>query len=135
MMTETYLLWICVLVPNYLALPSILNLFGNSCVGPKLPNKFTRSPDGIPSAVLRSLSYELCTPLYIIFKASIDSGECPSLWKYADITPVYKKGDASQASNYRPISILPTMCRLFERILADGINYFLYQNSLISAAQ
>ena len=57
----------------------------------KLPNKFTRSPDGIPSAVLRSLSYELCTPLYIIFKTSIDSGECPSLWKYADITPVYKK--------------------------------------------
>ena len=38
-----------------------------------LPNKFTRSPDDIPSAVLRSLSYELCTPLYIIFKASIDS--------------------------------------------------------------
>ena len=101
----------------------------------KLPNKFTRSPDGIPSAVLRSLSYELCTPLYVIVKASIDSGKCPSLWKYADITPVYKKGDASQASNYRPISILPTMCRLFERILADGINYFLYQNSLISAAQ
>ena len=64
--------------------------------------KFTRSPDGMPSAVLRSLSYELCTPLYIMFKTSIDSGECPSLWKYADITPVYKKVDASLASNYRP---------------------------------
>ena len=48
---------------------------------------------------------------------------------------MYKKGDASQASNHRPISILPAMCRLFERILADGINYFLYQNRLISAAQ
>ena len=81
------------------------------------------------------LFHWLCTPLYIIFKASIDSGECPSLWKYADITPVNKKGDASQASNYRPISILPAMCRLFERILPDGINYFLYQNRLISAAQ
>ena len=46
-----------------------------------------------------------------------------------------KKGDASQASNYRPISILPAMCRLFERILSDGINYFLYENRLIADAQ
>ena len=66
---------------------------------------------------------------------SINSGTCPSLWKNADITPVYKKGDASQASNYRPISILPAMCRLFERILADDINYHLHYNRLITDAQ
>ena len=46
-----------------------------------LPNKFSRSPDGMPSAVLKVLSYELCTPLYIIFKMSIDSGTCPLQWK------------------------------------------------------
>ena len=102
-----------------------------------LPNKFSRSPDGIPSAVLKVglLSYELCTPLYIIFKMSIDSGTCPLQWKNADITPIYKKGDASQVSNYRPISILPAMCRLFERILADDINFHLYHNRLITDAQ
>ena len=100
-----------------------------------LPNKFSRSPDGIPSAVLKVLSYELYTPLYIIFKMSIDSGTCPLQWKNADITPIYKKGDASQVSNYRPISILPAMCRLFERILADDINFNLYHNRLITDAQ
>ena len=100
-----------------------------------LPNKFSRSPDGIPSAVLKVLSYELCTPLYILFKMSIDSGTCPLQWKNADITPIYKKGDASQVSNYRPISILPAMCRLFERILADDINFHLYHNRLITDAQ
>ena len=86
-----------------------------------LPNKYSRSPDGIPSAVLKVLSYELCTPLYILFKMSIDSGTCPLLWKNADITPIYKKGDASQGSNYRP-----AMCRLFERILADDIKFHLH---------
>ena len=90
------------------------------------PHKFSRSPDGIPSVVLKCLSYELCTPVYIIFKMS--------LWKSADITPVYKK-DASQACNYRLNSILPAMCRLFERILADNINYHMYQNHIITDAQ
>ena len=56
-----------------------------------LPNKYSRSPDGIPSAVLKVLSYELCTPLYILFKMSIDSGTCPLLWKKADIIQYIKK--------------------------------------------
>ena len=100
-----------------------------------LPNKFSRSPDGIPSAVLRSLSFELCTPLYYLFRQSLDTGTCPSLWKSADITPVYKKGDASLASNYRPISITPAICRLFERILADNINYHMHAHNLITDSQ
>ena len=100
-----------------------------------LPNKYSRSPDGIPSAVLKHLSYELCTPLYIIFQKSLVCGTCPSLWKLADITAIYKKGDPSLACNYRPISILPAMCRLFERILVDEMNYYLYHNHLITDAQ
>ena len=109
-------------------------MFANSCVCYPI-SLADRSPDGIPSAVLKVLSYELCTPLYILFKMSIDSGTCPLQWKNADITPIYKKGDASQVSNYRPISILPAMCRLFERILADDINVHLYHNRLITDAQ
>ena len=54
----------------------------------KLPAKFSRSPDEIPTAVLKMLSYELCIPLHIIFKTSLDSTTCLTLWKYADITPI-----------------------------------------------
>ena len=57
----------------------------------KLPAKFSRSPDGILTAVLKILSYELCIPLHIIFKTSLDITTCPTLWKYADITPIFKK--------------------------------------------
>ena len=100
----------------------------------KLPAKFSRSPDGIPTAVLKILSYELCIPLHIIFKTSLDSTTCPTLWKYADITPIFKKGDPSQANNYRPISILPAMCKLFERILTEDIYDHLSRNHLITSA-
>ena len=65
----------------------------------------TGTQDGIPTAVLKILSYELCIPLHIIFKTSLDSTTCPTLWKYADITPIFKKGEPSQAHNYRPIYI------------------------------
>ena len=101
----------------------------------KLPAKFCRSPDGIPTAVLKILSYELCIPVHIIFKTSLDSTTCPTLWKYADITPIFKKGDPSQANTYRPISILPAMCKLFERILTEDIYDHLSRNHLITSAQ
>ena len=101
----------------------------------KLPAKFSRSPDGIPTAVLKILSYELCIPLNIIFKTSLDSTTCPTLWKYADITPIFKKGEPSQAHDYRPISIIPAMCKLFERILTEDIYDHLSRNHLITSAQ
>ena len=100
-----------------------------------LPNTFSRIPDGIQSAVSRSLSFELCKPLYYLFRQSLDTGKCPSLWKSADITPVYKKGDATLVSNYRPISTTPAICRLLERILADIINYHMHAHNLIADSQ
>ena len=66
---------------------------------------------------------------------SLINGTCPSVWKSAKITPVYMKGVASHAGNYRPISILPAMGRLFERILADNVNYHLYRSHLNTDAQ
>ena len=66
---------------------------------------------------------------------SLDSTTYPTAWKYADITPIFKKGDPSQAHNYRPISILPAMCKLFERILTEDIYDHLGRNHLITSAQ
>ena len=64
---------------------------------------------------------------------SLDSTTCPTAWKYADITPIFKKGDPSQAHNYRPISILPAMCKLFERILTEDITIILVETILLQA--
>ena len=60
-----------------------------------------------------------------LFNNTIDSSKFPEILKRADITPVHKKGDVTLMSNYRPISLLPTLSKLFEKLLYQQINTFI----------
>ena len=57
----------------------------------------------------------------------IDINDCvfPENLKWAEILPVFKKGDLYNKENYRPISILPTISKVFERVIFDQINDFM----------
>ena len=55
----------------------------------------------------------------------ITTGIFPQLFKISKIIPLYKKGDHSLLTNYRPISLLPTISKVFERIIYDQM-YFIY---------
>ena len=59
---------------------------------------------------------ELCTLLKHIFDLSFENGIFPDSLKIAKVTPVYKSGDSSSLSNYRPISLLPCFSKMLERI-------------------
>ena len=61
-----------------------------------------------------------------IYNYSI-TNSCYTSLKWADITPVHKKDDRSLKSNYRPISILPSISKIFERIIHDQIVIFVEQ--------
>ena len=61
----------------------------------------------------------------------MDSGSLPSIWKDAITVPIFKKGDKSQPANYRSISITCNICRVFERIIADQLIFYLNNNDLI----
>ncbi len=100
-----------------------------------LPMKYGDEPEGIPSAILHLLSYELAQPLAIIFSQSLISGILPDSWKVADITPVFKKGSASEPANYRPVSVTSSICRVFEKILVDHLFCHIRKHSLISDEQ
>ena len=54
----------------------------------------------------------------------------PDKLKLAKIIPLFKKGDPTIFSNYRPISLLPVISKVFERILHDQIFTFSENNSL-----
>ena len=61
----------------------------------------------------------------------LDNAEFPDSLKRADVTSVHKKGDTSLMNNYRPISVLPTLSKLFEKLLYQQINSYIntYLNS------
>ena len=60
--------------------------------------------------------------LTIIFNNYIKNSKFPDILKYADITPVFKRGDATDKSNYRPISALTNFSKIFEKIVYSQVN-------------
>ena len=63
--------------------------------------------------------------LHKLFNDSIEKTDFPQNLKLADITPVYKKNYPLDKTNYRPISMLPVVSKIFERIMQKQINDFI----------
>ncbi|XP_045105469.1 uncharacterized protein LOC123500981 [Portunus trituberculatus] len=92
-------------------------------------------PDGLSPHILKNCATELTTPLTLIFRQCLQTGEWPSLWKEARITPVHKKRSRAEPGNYRPISLLSVVSKIFERIIGEQINKYLEENHLLSPKQ
>jgi len=84
------------------------------------PNK-AAGPDHIKPLVLRELRDVIAPVLQVLFQKSLDSGEVPEDWSRASVCPLFKKGDKSDASNYRPISLTCILCKVLEHIVATNI--------------
>ena len=74
-------------------------------------------PDLLSGIILKACSHELATPLCILFNRSLNLGVFPTAFKDANVTPVFKSGDKSKVVNYRPISLLPLVSKVFERLV------------------
>ena len=72
--------------------------------------------DEILMKILNSTPY-ISLPLYYIFNKAISVGPLPSCLKYSIITPIHKKGDKQNCANNRPISLLTSFCKVFEKVL------------------
>ena len=67
----------------------------------------------------------LMPPLITIFNNIITTGIYPTSWKKANIVPIRKKEDKTLVKNYRPISLLPILAKIFEKCIYDSIySYF-----------
>lgn len=95
--------------------------------------KDCKSPgsDGIPGSLLSRTADLISPSLTSLFNKSLKTGVFPKVMKIAHISPLFKGGDKSSPSNYRPISLLPILSKVLERIVHNQINTYLTQHALL----
>lgn len=89
----------------------------------------------ITPAVIRDLADFLPSILTPLFNKSIDENEYPNSLKYTKLIELYKAGDKTLPSNYRPISLLPIIAKLLDKIINDQLMDYLLTHNLISPTQ
>ena len=98
------------------------------------PNK-APGPDGIYARALREGADSILKALELIFKKSFSCSEVPFDWKQANITPIFKKGNRAEVSNYRPISLCSIVGKLFERVVRGKVQSHLDTYNLLKDSQ
>ena len=92
--------------------------------------------DSISAKLLRESPDLISESLAYLFNQSIKTGIFPDEWNSARVTPLYKNaGKRNDMTNYRPISIVPVVAKVFERIIYDQLYEYLNDNKLLSSCQ
>lgn len=102
----------------------------------KLKNKKSPGIDKIPNIVIKKLPPKVISSLTSIYNSCLRINYFPKSWKTAVIIPIAKPNkDHTKVENYRPISLLPTLSKIFEKAILTRLNKFLALNNVIPNEQ
>jgi hypothetical protein len=104
----------------------IINSLKSSC---------TQGYDEISNNLLKACKNFISVPLSYICNKMLFEGAFPERLKYATVVPVYKKGDRKMVTNYRPISILTSISKIFEKVIYNRLSKHLNDNLILSSKQ
>ena len=91
--------------------------------------------DGLSMKLIKRLKYIISGPLSLIINQSFWIGIFPEKMKIAKIRPVFKKGYHDIVDNYRPISIIPALSKVFEKVAYIQFYDYLVENKLLYPGQ
>ena len=100
-----------------------------------LEPKSCNSVNDIPVRVLKRVNYVICHPLSTIINQSYSVGIFPEMLKVAKVIPIPKQGDLSLTQNYRPISLLNTFSKIFEKLMYKRLYAYLEKNEILYKKQ
>ena len=98
------------------------------------PNK-SCGPDQITPKLIKEIAEPLTPSLTKLYKNSLSTSEVPDDWKLATVTPIFKKGDKKDPSNYRPVSLTSVIGKNLESHVYDAIVEHMHSNNLFSPFQ
>ena len=100
-----------------------------------LKNKKSSGHDGISNEILKCCSPVVEPILAKTFNEMIEYSTYPDWMKLAKVTPLYKKGDRSLPENYRPISLISSLSKVFEKLLLKRMMSFCTKHKVLTSAQ
>jgi hypothetical protein len=100
-----------------------------------LDNKQSSGFDGIPVNIMKSTAHFIAEPISAIINSSMDTGIFPDALKIAKVCPVFKDGDKSIFQNYRPISVLPSFSKVFEKVIFNRLLHYLDLRNILCNSQ
>jgi len=100
-----------------------------------LKNKNSLGVDNISTKLLKQIINPIANQLAQIINQSFATGAVPNKLKIARVIPIFKNGDKSLLVNYRPISILPAISKVFEKAVLTRLKSYLEHNSILDRSQ
>ena len=95
----------------------------------------SKGHDGISSELLKLITSDVSKCITTIINQSLTSGIFSNSLKNAKVTPIFEKGNNSLITNYRPISVLPVISKIFETVICDQLSDYFLTNNLLCAQQ
>ena len=100
-----------------------------------IKSKTSSGYDHISTKLLKSIQHVLIPAITHIINQSINTGIFPDQLKIAKVVPIFKKKDNMNIENYRPISLLPSISKIFEKIAYNQIYAYLTDNNILYQSQ
>ena len=91
--------------------------------------------DGVSNKLLKFAAHIVAPSLTEIFTTSVNTGIFPTEWKIPRVTPIFKKGKKNDLNNYRPISVIPTVAKILEKIVYEQLFSYFNDNNLLTSCQ